>query len=210
MFNNKVKILSIIFLGVLFAVIIAAYESYWFIAQAAATVALMILFIVADHYWNIGFKTRHYIFMLIISITSFLLSDLYFVYSYYDKILHFVIPMLLGSLVFHMVTKLDLRVKWRLLFTFLIISASLGIFEMGEYSLDYFFDLQLQGVYVRDFDTLEKYQLVLGKIDDTMLDMMLGTLGALVYVTSDGIGMFFKRKFIKYRAQKSRRFPLNH
>ncbi len=200
MFHNRVKISSIIFLAALFAIIVISYKSYWFVAQAAATVALMLLFVVFDHYWKIGFKTRHYIFMLVISMTSFLLGDLYYIYYYYDKTLHFVLPMLLGSLIFHMTSKLKIKLKWKLLFTFFIVSASLGIFEISEYSLDYFFDLQLQGVYLRDFDTLDKYNLVLGKIDDTMLDMMLGTLGTLVYVTFDAAGMFVKRRFIRWRA----------
>ncbi len=71
------------------------------------------------------------------------------------------------------------------------------MFELGEYALDYFFDLKLQGVYLRDLQGLEKFNLIVDRIDDTMIDLFLGILGSSLYALVFGIA---KRKeiFPKY------------
>lgn len=81
-----------------------------------------------------------------------------------------------------MVSKLNLKIKWELTFTLFIVLGSLTLFEIGEYGLDHFFDLKLQGVFTRDASGLEKYVLVQDPLTDTMYDLILGVLGTLSFM----------------------------
>ena len=72
--------------------------------------------------------------------------------------------------------------KWRLTFIFFIVVGSLSLFELGEYGLDYFFDFKLQGVFLRDLQGLEKFNIIMDRIDDTMIDIATGVIGTMYYV----------------------------
>ncbi len=74
--------------------------------------------------------------------------------------------------------------------------AALTVFEMGEYLLDQLFDFKLQGVYARGISGVAKFNIVLDKNDDTMIDMILGTVGALIFVLARTI-IFYQRKWNK-------------
>jgi len=139
-------------------------------------------FYLLDHLFNLKFRPKHYIFAIAITFAGILLSPLYFLYTQYDKILHFILPILFGSIVFHMVSKLNIEKKWKLTFVFFIIIGAIGLHEIGEYLLDSFFDLKLQGVFLRNLQGLEKYEILLDRNDDTMIDMSIGLLGAVSYI----------------------------
>ena len=94
-----------------------------------------------------------------------------------------------------MVNKLKLERKWKLTFTFFVIVAAAGIHELAEFGLDYFFDWKLQGVFARDLTGIEKYELLLDRNDDTMIDLLLGVLGSGVHVLYLAI---FYNKFKRY------------
>ena len=72
--------------------------------------------------------------------------------------------------------------------------AILTIFELGEYALDLLFDLKLQGVYLRDMMGIEKFQLLMEKNDDTMVDLVFGISGTLIYNASRVIAYFYKKR----------------
>jgi len=131
--------------------------------------------------FDVKFKIRHYTFMILIIIFSLLLSPLYFSYPNYDKVQHFIQPILLASMIFHLINKLKLELKWKITFTLFTTLGILGLFELGEYALDHLFDLKLQGVYLRDFEGIEKFNLIVDRIDDTMIDLFLGMIGTLLY-----------------------------
>lgn len=168
------------------------FRNVSFVILAFSSVALLVVFYLADHMFDIRFKTRHYLFITVIAITGFLLSDLYTLYPTYDKILHFVQPMMFGAIFFRMVSDLNIELKWRLLFVFFIVSGSVGLFEIGEWTLDKSFDLGLQGVYIRDLDGGQALETVQDPLDDTMIDMALGVLGAGIYIGS--IVLFFRKR----------------
>ena len=130
--------------------------------------------------------------MIIIAVSSFLLSPLYYVYPQYDKIQHLLQPIMLSSIIFHMIWRLDLKLKWKIVFVFFVVVGILGIFEIGEFLLDFFFDMKLQGVFLRDIQGLEKYNLLLDRNDDTMIDLSLGTIGSGIY--SFVMYFYLKRK----------------
>lgn len=144
-------------------------------------VGFIVVFYVVDHWFDIRFKKHHYLFIILIGITSFLFSSLYYLNPNYDKLLHFFQPILITSIVFFMVNRLRIDLKWKLVFTFFIVVGLLGLFEMGEYTLDYLFDMKMQGVYIRDMAGLEKFNLVMNEIDDTMIDMFFGVFGTCFY-----------------------------
>lgn len=169
------------------------FKNASFVLRAVSTAGFLIFFYVVDHSFDIRFKAKHYLFIILIAIFSLLLSPLYYVYPNYDKIQHFLQPILICSIIFHTVSHLRLDLKWKLTFTFFIVIAIGALFELGEYALDYFFDLKLQGVYLRDIHGIEKLNLVTERIDDTMIDLFLGVIGALAYGLSFG---FVKRKEI--------------
>lgn len=89
-----------------------------------------------------------------------------------------------------MITKLNIPLKWKLVFTFFVGFGIVGLMEIGEYGLDYLFDLKLQGVYLRDLKGFEKFNIIQNPIDDTMIDMALGVIGSLVYVSYIGVRNF--------------------
>ena len=58
---------------------------------------------------------------------------------------------------------------------------SLTLFEIGEFLLDKFFDLKLQGVFIRDYSGISKLKIIIDRNDDTMIDLISGTIGALIF-----------------------------
>jgi len=158
-----------------------AFKNFSYLIRAFSAVALLLVFYLADHIFDLEFKNRHYIFIFLVALSSFILSPLYYVYANYDKIQHFIQPMFFASIVFHMMKRLKLETKWKLVFTFFVVAGGIGIFEIGEYSLDYFLGWKMQGVYIRDISGVEKLNLLMDRIDDTMVDMVLGMIGSAMY-----------------------------
>ncbi|MGD9275738.1 MAG: hypothetical protein PVJ67_01045 [Candidatus Pacearchaeota archaeon] len=155
------------------------------------------LFYAIDHMFEVDFEFRHYIFIIIILSFGILLSPLYFLSESYDKMLHFIMPILASFLVFFIVDKQKISFQWKLLIAFMFILSFLAIHEIGEYLLDLLFDWKLQGVYIRDISGIEKLNLVLDKNSDTMIDMILGMLGGGIFVLGKSAVHIYKRKFDK-------------
>ncbi len=124
-----------------------------------------------------------------------MLSPLYYLYPNYDKILHLILPILFASIVYHMTKRLKLKPKWRLVFVFFVVMGVIGLHEIGEYLLDKIFDWRLQGVFIRNIHGLEKYELLMDPLDDTMIDMSLGVLGAGIYIVSNYLARVRNRFF---------------
>ena len=156
-------------------------------------IVIIFCFYLADKSFNLNFKKRHYFFIYFTLIVGVFLSFLYFKYPYYDKFEHFFFPMMYASIAYHIVSRHKLNLFWKLFFTFFIIIGSISIFELVEYFLDLLFDWKLQGVF---FENLGNYEIILDKIDDTMIDVGLGVLGTLAYV--------FSVVFIEFRKKHKR------
>jgi len=139
-------------------------------------------FYIFDKTFNIQFKKKQYILISIIVLTGpTLVVPLLNVTIHYDKILHFIHPILLSSIVFFIVSKLKIKKSQALYITFFIVFASFAIFEIIEYIGDLIFKWGMQGNYVRGTGGELGGQILLAPIDDTMIDLSLGMLGALVY-----------------------------
>ncbi len=181
------KRIVVIGISLFLLILFYTFKNTSFLARTLSTISFLFLFYIIDHFFDVKFTEKHYLYIIFIALTGLMLSPLYYIYPNYDKILHFVLPMMLGSIIFHMVSKLKIKLRWKLLFVFLIVVGFVGVHEIGEYWLDQFFDFKLQGVFLRDIQTLEKYKILMDRIDDTMIDMTFGLFGSALYVLAVGI-----------------------
>lgn len=173
--------------------LLAAYffENAPFILRVVSAIEFLLIFYLIDHFFEVRFRAKHYMFMLIIATSGLLLSPLFFIWPNYDKIQHFIQPMLICSILLFMISKLKIKYRWQITFAFFITVAILGIFEIGEFTLDNLFDMKLQGVYLRDMQGLEKFNLFMDPLNDTMVDLIIGTIGSGLFVLTRAI---FSRK----------------
>lgn len=101
----------------------------------------------------------------------------------------------MGSIMcFYVVDRLKIDFKWKLLLVFTVMMSLIGLLEIGEYLLDVLFDLKLQGVFIRDISGLEKLNPVQSRIDDTMIDMILGVIGSGLFSLGKTITHFYRRR----------------
>ena len=156
----------------------------------------------ADNLFEIKFKRRHYFFAFLIILISILLSFLYFKYPYFDKLQHLFFPMMLGSMIFYMVSKLKLEKKYTLWFTFFIVIGLLSMFELLEYFVDIILGFNLQGVFIKNPQAIGGFDVVMSRIDDTMADILIGTIGSLIYI---GSVFFILKKKNKKSGKKGRK-----
>jgi len=161
--------------------IIYFFKNYSLTTRILGFVGGLFVFYLVDHLFDIKFKWHHYILISIILGSGILLSPFYFFSSSYDKILHFFSPILGSVLIFYIVDQKRLSIQWKLWITFLFITSFLMFHEIGEYLIDRLWDMKLQGVYIRDISGTEKLNLIQLRIDDTMMDLILGSLGALTF-----------------------------
>ncbi len=187
MFSTKTR-KRIVFVIIIFAVLILyTFKNSSYFLRVASSVGTIIAVYTIDNLFGLEFKPHHYALIALMIATGFLLSPFYFIYPNYDKILHIVQPILLFIIVFYLVSRLDLPYKWELAFTFFSVVALLGIFEIGEYLLDLFFDLKLQGVFLRSIQGLEKYNILVDSNTDTMLDLSFGIISAGLYALANAL-----------------------
>ncbi len=77
--------------------------------------------------------------------------------------------------------KTGLSRKRKLGFTLTILITSITVFEVYEYLADFFWNVKLQGVYSGSWID-QKFTLIMPRIDDTMVDIMLGIAGGITFV----------------------------
>lgn len=177
----RVKKAVVIVLSLILIVMAYLFENASFVLRAVSMVEFIILFYFVDHFFEVNFKARHYLYIIIIAISGLLLSPLFFIWPNYDKIQHLIQPMFICSILFYLTSKLGLKRKWAITFAFFTTIAILGLFEVGEFTLDSLFDLKLQGVYLRDIQGLEKFNILMNPLNDTMIDLVLGIIGTGIY-----------------------------
>lgn len=149
------------------------------VIRLITTVGCLFGFYLFDRVVDLKMRLRHYLFVGAILLGGVMLSPLYYLFGWYDKILHVVQPMFLASIVLHVVLPLQITSQWKFFFTFFVVLGVLGLFEIGEYLIDITFDSKLQGVFRQ---TEHGFVLVQGRIDDTIIDLMLGVFGTLSYL----------------------------
>lgn len=172
---------------IIFGISIFLFVSLYFFKNTStllrilATLAALISFYIFDHYYDVNFELKHYSYILAFCFFGIFLSPLYFLSENYDKFLHLVIPILISSIIFFIVNKQNLNLRWKITITLMFTIGVLTIFEVIEYALDTLWNFQLQGVYVRDITGLEKFNIIIDKNDDTMIDLILGIFGSMIF-----------------------------
>lgn len=179
-YRHKRLIVGIISLIVLIAIYLFK-DSSSISLRYSTFLGVVVVFYLIDHLFDVRFEFKHYVFIIMIGVSTLLMSSLYFTYPQYDKLQHFFLPLLICSIIFFMINRLKLILKWKITFTVLSVIALLGIFEILEYILDLLFNWKLQGVYLRDLSGLNKFNLLLNPLDDTMVDLAFGILGSSMY-----------------------------
>ncbi len=195
--NYKRKRNLIIGISVFLFLIVYLFKSFSLGTRVTGFLFGLIVFYAFDDLFKIDFKLRHYGYIFLILLFGILLSPLYFVSENYDKILHLLMPILGSFLLFYIVDKQKLNFQWKILITFMFVVSFLTIHEIGEYLIDFLWDFKLQGVYLRDISGLEKFNLILPKNDDTMIDLILGVISGLLFVFGKTVSFFYHRRIMK-------------
>ncbi|MEK6934543.1 MAG: hypothetical protein AABW46_01565 [Nanoarchaeota archaeon] len=169
------------------------------IAFLLVTIGVLFLFHYVDHVYKFDFPLKYYFYLFLIMVFGSIIGaglppfGFYYRWELYDKFLHFVSPVLLCSIVFFIINKLDITLKWKFLLTVSIVMGILALFELSEFAGDLLFDFKLQGVYIFDLINREKVESILNPHMDTMLDLGLGFLGCLSYVVYKWTHLALKR-----------------
>lgn len=179
--NHKKKVIYIS-VGIIILLGLYLLKNTSYFLRVFTFIFSIILFYFADVFFNLKFKNHHYLIIIFISMAGILFSPLYFISSNYDKILHLVSPFLLSILIFFLTNKTNLKFSTKLLMTFSVVVMILSLFEIVEFLLDQFFNLKLQGVFIRDMLGTSKLNIIMNKNDDTMIDLILGTIGSAVFI----------------------------
>ena len=181
MLNDHKKKVIYISVGVVILLGLYLLKNTNYFLRVSTFIFSIILFYLADVFFNLKFKNHHYLILIIISAAGILFSPIYFISSHYDKVLHLVSPFMISILIFFLINKTNLKFSTKLLITFSIVVMFLSIFEIIEFLLDQFFDLKLQGVFLRDISGISKFDIMMDKNDDTMIDLILGTIGSAIF-----------------------------
>lgn len=180
------------FVGAVFSsAIFSAKGSAPFSLRLITTIVVLLSFYAIDHIFRMEYKFLHYAFVVAILIMSVMLSPFYYLLPAYDKMLHFLQPFLLSFIIFYTLPR-NINIKHRLAYTFFITTSILGLFEVSEYLLDVTFGWKMQGVNVVVNNELVE---VVSRIDDTMIDMILGFSGAILFVV---LGAVFNRRRLNH------------
>jgi hypothetical protein len=151
----------------------------------------LILFYLADNLMKWEFELKHYIIFIIIVVAGFIFMPFYFANSSVDKYQHFFFPLMTCFLIYHILDKTNLSKRQKIGFTLTILITTITIFEIFEYLADIFWNAKLQGVYSGSWME-QKFELIMPRIDDTMVDIMLGIAGGITFIA--GKLIFKKRK----------------
>lgn len=205
MLKDKTKKILLISIGIFGLLILYALKNTGIIVRVFGFFLSIFIFFMGDTLFDFKFKKQHYIIFILIAASGILFSPLYHLSQTYDKILHLLGPIFICILIFYLLKRLKISFSINLAITFFIAVSILALFEIFEYILDIIFNWKLQGVYLRDYSGIEKLNIIMDKNEDTMMDLILGTLGSLFFIAVKTGTFYFK----KYRRKvfKKRRGP---
>ncbi len=192
LFRNKRRVIT--GGGILLLILMYFSRNLGILVFIGLIIGSLLLFYYIDHAYKFDFPERYYIYIFIVLVAGLILGPnkpplgFYYRNYYYDKVLHFISPFLMGFVIFFILNQLNVSLKWKLLMTVALVMGILGLFEIGEYMLDLFLDLQLQGVYLADYaKEIVKYEQIVAPIDDTMWDLIMGLIGGGFFALYKGV-----------------------
>jgi len=138
---------------------------------------ILIIFYMSDRILNLEFKKQHYLYLIIIILSSLFFDYLQLKILYIDKILHFIGAIMLTSITYHTSKKIKIS-KNHLLMAIILSLLIIISYEFYEYFSDQLFNTTFQGVYQKINNQLV---LIIEKTTDTLQDIFLGILGIIIY-----------------------------
>ena len=154
---------------------------------ATSFIFVILGFHLINTYFKLNFEPKHYAIIILMGAFGMLFSFLYVEYTFYDKILHFIFPILTAILIFYLIQNEKMDLKTKLILTFTTVITIVALAEVAEFILDTLFDLKLQGVFRGDIKGVLKqagegtFQMIQSPNTDTMIDLILGFLGVTVF-----------------------------
>lgn len=154
----------------------------------SVTVLALLLFRYIDKSFKFNFPDVYYVYVFAIFVLGTIIGPgtppfgLYYREIFYDKMLHTLSPFLISAIMFFILNRLDITLRWKLVMTVGLVFGILGIFEIGEYLSDVWFGTLNQGVYFKEFVETVKVQETSDPLTDTMSDLIFGLFGSLAYI----------------------------
>ena len=177
--KTKLGIFIIIRASVMIAGSIALFNRNWeYVGMAVLTLIVMLLPSIIEKRFKLEIPDGFEIILILFIYAAIFLGSLhqfYFRFWWWDKMLHSLSGLIFGNIGFLIIRYLNSNNKMNIylspifvaLFTFCFAVAIGAIWEIFEYTMDRFFGFFMQR----------------GSLDDTMIDIILDTLGALVFAT---------------------------
>ncbi len=184
----KTRRRAIITLTIALMILLYFTRSFSVLIPFSITIIALLLFLYIDNSFKFNFPERFYVYIFLMFIFGLIVGPgnppfgLYYREIFFDKFLHFISPIMISAIVFFILNKLKITLKWKLLMTVGLVFGILGLFEIGEYLSDVWFDTLHQGVYLKDFISQLKVETLTDPLDDTMQDLIYGLMGSVTFV----------------------------
>lgn len=131
-----------------------------------------------------------YLIMINIALWINLLGEIMYYYNefiHYDKVLHFTVGIIITVIVYQYYL-MSLKVKKDMIF--FTVLGMLAIWEIYEYLLGVFLNYPAMGVIING-------EVLISKLDDTMIDLICGSIGSIIVLFIKKEGIESKIKNIK-------------
>ncbi|MEG6616571.1 hypothetical protein V6C27_09110 [Peptococcaceae bacterium 1198_IL3148] len=175
--KKNLWIFIVIRLSIIIAGLIAIIDKNWtYLAMAILTLLVMLLPSIVEKKFNLQIPSEFEIVLILFIYAAIFLGELHQFYDrfwWWDKMLHSFSGLILGNIGFLIVSYLNSSTKMNIqlspvfvaFFSFCFAVAMGAIWEIYEYFMDKCFGFFMQR----------------GSLDDTMTDIILDTLGALIF-----------------------------
>jgi uncharacterized membrane protein YjdF len=176
---DRIKLWIFIFirLSILLAILIAIVEKNWtYLGLSILTLTAMLLPSIIEKRFRLDIPSEFEIVLILFIYGAIFLGELHQFYDrvwWWDKMLHSFSGLILGNVGFLIVSYLNSSTKMYIklspifvaFFSFCFAVSMGAVWEIFEYLMDNFFGFFMQR----------------GSLDDTMIDIILDTLGALIF-----------------------------
>ncbi len=172
----------------------AIYDLFYFPIRSLAWIFELAILVFA--YYRVKVPGQVYFslaFFLILGVLGELYLELFYNFFYYDKILHFLFSILIGSIMYFVLEKKVPDKEMRLLFGAAIVLSFELIWEILEYTSDLYFGTFLTGVQQEIFEKARAAP-ILSAYPDTIYDMLNNFIGVAVFLVG---GLFLIKKIKK-------------
>ncbi|HBK67129.1 MAG TPA: hypothetical protein DDZ91_00670 [Firmicutes bacterium] len=200
--KTKLLIFILMRLSIIIAGLIAIFEKNWTaLGMSILILIAMLIPSIMEKRFNLDIPSEFEIILIFFIYASLFLGEMHQFYDkfwWWDKMLHSLSGLILGNIGFLIVSylnncsKMNIRLSpiYVAIFSFCFAVAMGAIWEIYEYSMDKCFGFFMQR----------------GSLDDTMTDLILDTMGALVFAV---LGYFHQKGRINIISKYLVRFDLD-